>query len=915
MIQKINPVITIVKNDQWQLLILGTTLLIFLLIVLYFSRYYYKKKFNVSQTTNPQTGNTETKQTYGALKQCTKGQCIVNIKSGLKRCPSNKNTVLYANIGTEACTQLSLCPPQVPYAVNSDGSVNLQGTCENSEIPCRCTSIETCARYVESKFSVVNGSIFSPYRSEKNFILDQVPYSTYDSYNNSIEIDTDNEFCKINSTYSDVLVGGCSFLNQTNDFLMKCSKEQFSSEISVSPYSLDPYYLSSVITESKQFCEIQPYLDSNWNNMTLCVNQNPCKTGNYTYNFDKYRDVSIFKNNKGIVNSRNFCQSYASNLDTYLTDLQYYTLSCIGGVKCNQLPNDVDATKFFAGENNELDISGINASYNVKFESDTLVPVFGDFLNNPLKDSIKSGDIAYFNNNYYIIRKTRYIEFFIIINSIEFYTITKDGYERLLDNPSSSTDIIYYPQFALNGFSYNTVSSSLTKSSKFFRTSNIESSSDSSMPGGNYNPSFSIMDKGTFYRAGLLQPTSYVFKEYTQEEAVQEDLNDPSSSFNASDYKIKETKFNTEYYNDISFYSPVWNNTYGRNECIRCSPLLVASVNMAQVGTNTNDPVSALDRLAGIKPTPDPSLNVTTYVYDAVTIQFSGQDFGHYRINYLQLANPEKKWCYESRAHVNSAEISTTTNINLQRPNKNIRVGDFVLSSGGEFNFDLVPIETMEDSLKNKKCRIYMGDIDNQKQVSNFSPFYDDVESYGTFYGLGVDNNTYQDFIKGEYIDSTFNGNTFDVTSVLIDFSIFSNGKGAMFFGNKYYAIFNYDSENPNPSNYIYKQLTIVPKVVVSGISPNYDVISTTNFKRTGVFSRVVLSDQSSLQFISLDRNLFLNNDMKDINKGLAGSGGTMEIEEITDSRITSIKVTTPGSGYSNVSPLVRLKSYDPYFY
>ena len=67
------------------------------------------------------------------------------------------------------------------------------------------------------------------------------------------------------------------------------------------------------------------------------------------------------------------------------------------------------------------------------------------------------------------------------------------------------------------------------------------------------------------------------------------------------------------------------------------------------------------------------------------------------------------------------------------------------------------------------------------------------------------------------------------------------------------------------------------------------------------------------MQFISLSRNLYLDTLSINPNEPLPGSGGKIQIQEITDGRITSIKVIAPGSGYSNTSPNVTLKSYDPY--
>jgi len=945
MVKTIKPVVTVIENDEWQLLILGITLLIFLTVILYFTRYYYKQNYQVSEEYDPLTNSSTPAVTAGSLKACSKGDCIVNLSTGLKKCPSNPDTILYYDITSQVCSSKSACPPQVPYAVNGDGSVNKYGTCENPDIPCKCTSEVTCPKYVISKFSVVNGNIYSSYASEKNFLLEQVPFSSDDSYNGNIKLDSSSEFCKINSSYSNQLVGGCSFLNQTNDFLMKCDKESLSTEVSASPYSLDPYYYGAQL--DTQFCEVQPYLDSNWNNMTLCVNQNPCKIGNYTYIFDKYRNIKVssvvngitttkeVKNNfvKGQqLNSRNFCQAYASNLDTYLTDLQYYTLSCTNGVTCNQLPNLTDENKFFSGENNELDISAINASYNVIFKNNTLIPQ-EKVSYNPFKNKLRSGDIVYnvTQKLFYVIRVNPWLK-----NQVTFYDITDTKvlwfnfykYSSSSFPPASTDQLTYYPQYALNGFNYNTISnnnlnilnSKVIEDGKnaiinSYKIGNIKNSSitPNADVGGGYNPTYDITHNQTFYRGGLSKPRGYVFKEFEEEEATQEAIANTynKASFNANNYQIKQTPFDTSYYNDISFYSPVWNNQYGRSECIRCNPLLVASINMAQISSQNS---------------------VTGFIYDAVTIQFSGQDFGHYRKNFLELGNPQKLWCYESRSKVDKDVISSPQTIYLERPNENIRVGDFVLSSNGEFNFKIVPVGRVPSNLISKPFYIYMGNVYQGPQASNFTPFYD----YGTtggekdFFGLGIDNNEYQDFLKDSFITSFYDGKEFVVHNVPKSLSgnkfLSSSNNGGFLFGNKFTAVTARtppESSNPQFQKFLdiisyesdkFFEVTIVPSVTVSAISENSAVITTTGFSSVPPFTSNVINPNSLIQFISKDRNLYLNNDPSDINKSLNGDNGVIQIDEITDKRITSIKVVESGSGYSNISPLVRLASYEPYF-
>ena len=1028
MVKAIKPVITVIESDEWQLLVLGITLLIFLTVILYFTRYYYKKNYQTTNVFNPQTGDSKPTVTAGGLQACKKGQCTVNLDTGLKKCPDNSQTTLYYDSSTQVCSDLSSCPSEVPYAVNGDGSVNPYGTCENPLKPCSCTSEKACAKYIISKFSVDNGNIYSSYTSDKNFLLEQVPYSVNDSYQGSIKIDNQSEFCKINSTYSNQLVGGCSFLNQTNDFLMKCTDESLDDGISVSPYSLDPYYLSTGGVETKQFCEIQPYLDSNWNNMTLCVNQNPCKIGNYTYNFDQYRTIkttttvdgqattksvlnNFVKNTQ--LNSRNFCQSVASNLDTYLTDLQYYTLSCIKGTQCNQLPNFQDDQKFFSGLNSELDISAINASYKVEYSTTTkrITPSTQTLNYNPFLGKVQSGDLVYGvgldytisdkgafyingkvtvsvptrNNstksmkgiievddqghvtNFYFNTGQSFIDvvtgsatiepntvfignfkaklsitvasmyFVVRVNplnqEITFYNYVKQGFftfdvlDYRIGIPIFGDTITYYPQYALNGFAYNTISTNdlnmirgnvseaqVTANIGYsFKIGNVKNSSipSNSNTGGGYNPLFDISNNETFYRAGLSRPRGYVYKEFIEEEAVKADLaeTDNQVDFNSENYQIKQTGFDTLLYNDISFYNPVWNNQYGRTECIRCNPLLVASINMAQISSTGS---------------------ATGFVYDAVTIQFSGQDFGHYRKNFKE-TNSEKIWCFESRSNLNQSSnvISTTNTIYLERPNINIKLGDYVLSSGSKFPFTISPIGNVDPSLDGKKFYIFMGQIyQTANGAINFTPFEDigtndNLNSSSAFdskdfYGLGVDNNTYQDFVKNKFITTTYSkvSNTFKIVSI----PQLETNKGAFFFGNVYTATnINKDliPNNKSLENFVvdvttkFINVSIIPSTQVVGIK---DGVITTNYKSVNNFNNTFIPFYENLQFISLDRNLYLNNTMADINDTLPGSGGKIQIDEITDNRITSIKVIDNGTGYGNISPHVRLGSYDPYF-
>ena len=183
---------------------------------------------------------------------------------------------------------------------------------------------------------------------------------------------------------------------------------------------------------------------------------------------------------------------------------------------------------------------------------------------------------------------------------------------------------------------------------------------------------------------------------------------------------------------------------------------------------------------------------------------------------------------------------------------------------------------------------------------------------------MGRNNNTFQDFNKKQFITAIYDSSSksFKVSSI----SNF-NTQGAFFFGNKYTA--TNINKDLVPSDSVLDQaivdkdtkfidVTIVPSVSVSDNTNG--VITTTGF--TGGdsnFPSKTLNINEKLQFVSLTRNLYLNTKRTNPNEPLPGSGGEIQIDEITDGRITSIKVISPGSGYSNTSPFVRLESYDAY--
>lgn len=881
MVETINPKITILQNDEYYLLFIGTMLLVFLTVTLYFSRYTYRKKYNVTNLVLQDDALTSTTSATtpivlpNGLISCSVGKCSMDKQTGLKRCPEDPTQKIYHDPKTEVCVDKNKCIKPLVYAVNSDGSVNKNGICETGLDGCRCISDITCPVYVTSKFSVTNGSIFATFPSEKNYLVNQVPFSNKDVYGSLKTINPMNEYCKLNSTYTEKVVGGCSFANSSSDFLIDCDKESIDAEISASPYSLVPF--STEKDEKKQFCEVQEYDDSNWNNMTLCMSKNMCREGNLTYNYDKYRKNSKYavtdninntinspstEKTTNVINSRRFCQAYSSNLSSYMSDLQYYTLSCIKGTKCNELPRHRDINKFFVGENNDFDPSGINASFPVDITVNgdviTLSHAATDSLHyHPLKNMLNNGDILSTG----ILSNLTY-SILVNVDPDNLTAKLKNFSEKIPNKITTAAESgTYYPQFALNGFGYNTTPYTTYFGGKryTYRGSDVyRTATPNDKPSGaenSYIPLFSILNNKTFYRGGLSKPQGYVIRNEIAEETVAEEIEN-QEGINSQDYKIKETVFNVSMYNKISMYNSVWNNEYGRTECIRCGPLLVATVNMARVSGRDNN---------------------TSYQYDAVTIQFSGKDFGHYRRDFLN-----SKWNFTSIGKISNTQ-SKTNKLTLTRPNFNINVGDFVISSNSAFDYDIKPLRQLDPGYDGKTCKIYIGEYDVNNNIQ-YSPFGDEDS-------LSIDNNFYEDYKQGEFKDATYDhtNNKF----------IFTRGTTKFMFGNIYRVNFT--------SNVVF-QATLVPKNKVVSIDNTRKIII------TDLRTNLTLQKDTDIQFISQNRNLELENELSVVMPyNPVGTGAHISVAEITDGRITSIRVDTVGTGYTNLSPKVMFKQYDQY--
>lgn len=224
------------KKNNYKKLLFLTCLIIFTFMITYISFFAYEKKYQPKKIKNFQYSSFKESQDLGltepmtytdTLAQCPPGQCAINMKTGIKRCPQNITNKLVYDMLTEVCTNLDSCDyPKLPYAVNLDGSAT-SNLCQkgpgNSKIACRCAAERTCDNHVMSKFVLVAGTTSNPNETStsKSFVMGQEPLKDQDTigYSNVTIPDPANQFCKLNPGFTNIVSPGCDFNNAVQDRL------------------------------------------------------------------------------------------------------------------------------------------------------------------------------------------------------------------------------------------------------------------------------------------------------------------------------------------------------------------------------------------------------------------------------------------------------------------------------------------------------------------------------------------------------------------------------------------------------------------------------------------------------------------------------------------------------------------------
>lgn len=110
--------------------------------------------------------------------RCAPGQCVTNIFSGDKLCPSDGNAVLTADPASEVCNSRFSCENILtPHAEQVDGSTDSLGNCPDG-VECRCFRKPRCGKHILATFSTLGGNPFLPLEGQLVRFKQNTSYAT-----------------------------------------------------------------------------------------------------------------------------------------------------------------------------------------------------------------------------------------------------------------------------------------------------------------------------------------------------------------------------------------------------------------------------------------------------------------------------------------------------------------------------------------------------------------------------------------------------------------------------------------------------------------------------------------------------------------------------------------------------------------
>ena len=202
---------------------------------------YYENQTKLTGLTIPK--EVSELEIYSDINFCPKGQCVIDLNNGSKRCPNDNTIALTFTEIFEVCSAKNSCDSsKAPFAVRPDGYAYNNDCFEDS--PCICLSEPQCSYQITSTFDMTNGT---PYGGKKQLNYFFNINTGDDSFFNKTPIifssmDLGSKFCKINPSFTDRIVNGCNLANTLNDPI-NCFDSSLIQEISPDSNSSLAYLL------------------------------------------------------------------------------------------------------------------------------------------------------------------------------------------------------------------------------------------------------------------------------------------------------------------------------------------------------------------------------------------------------------------------------------------------------------------------------------------------------------------------------------------------------------------------------------------------------------------------------------------------------------------------------------------------
>lgn len=153
----------------------------------------------------------------GNVLSCPPNQCATDLKSGIKRCPQEGQSMSY-NPGIEVCNSATLCDnPLTPFAQRSDKSTDSSGICPliNDGYTargsvCPCLRKAQCADYVTATFNTRNGDPYTTLQGQRIAFFQTVGTNPL-TLGNAV-----TDFCQVPIAWLNRAIPGCSNINEVN---------------------------------------------------------------------------------------------------------------------------------------------------------------------------------------------------------------------------------------------------------------------------------------------------------------------------------------------------------------------------------------------------------------------------------------------------------------------------------------------------------------------------------------------------------------------------------------------------------------------------------------------------------------------------------------------------------------------------